>query len=151
MWKSIKPFLRDYENEDNACIIIDDMLMHKPWSKVNDVVCWHYDHVSQKMQKGILMLNFHYTDATGISIPLGYEIITKTENKWSEEHEKNIRLLLKHPNLFNGIAHRCCIKVNNSTNKVHSQTEPFSSISIWVFSNFKYLNFCIYLFNHNSF
>ncbi len=59
LWKSIKPFLRDYENEDNACIIIDDMLMHKPWSKVNDVVCWHYDHVSQKMQKGILMLNFH--------------------------------------------------------------------------------------------
>ncbi len=29
LWKSIKPFLRDYENEDNACIIIDDMLMHK--------------------------------------------------------------------------------------------------------------------------
>ncbi len=27
LWKSIKPFLRDYENEDNACIIIDDMLM----------------------------------------------------------------------------------------------------------------------------
>ncbi len=65
------------------------MLMHKPWSKVNDVLCWHYDHVLQKMQKGILMLNFHYTDATGISIPLGYEIITKTENKWSEEHQKN--------------------------------------------------------------
>ncbi len=43
------------------------------------------------MQKGILMLNFHYTDATGISISLGYEIITKTENKWSEEHQKNIK------------------------------------------------------------
>jgi len=91
LWKSIKPFLREYENEDSGCIIIDDMLMHKPWTKVNDVVCWHYDHVSQKMQKGILMLNFHYTDATGISIPLGYEIITKTENKWSEEYQKNIK------------------------------------------------------------
>ncbi len=33
----------------------------------------------------------YYTDATGISIPLGYEIITKTENKWSEEHQKNIK------------------------------------------------------------
>ncbi len=53
LWKSIKPFLIDYENEDNACIIIDDIFMHKPWSKVNDVVCWHYDHVSQKMQKSI--------------------------------------------------------------------------------------------------
>jgi len=32
-------------------------LMHKPWTKENDVVCWHYDHVSQRMEKGILMLN----------------------------------------------------------------------------------------------
>jgi hypothetical protein len=91
LWKSIKPFLRDYENEDNGCIIIDDMLMHKPWTKINDVVCWHYDHVSQRMEKGILMLNFHYTDTTGISIPLGYEIITKTEEKWSEEYQKYVK------------------------------------------------------------
>ena len=61
LWKSIKPFLRDYENEESGCIIIDDMLMHKPWTKINDVVCWHHDHVSQRMEKGILMLNFHYT------------------------------------------------------------------------------------------
>ena len=91
LWKSIKPFLRTYENEDSGCIIIDDMLMHKPWTKINDVVCWHYDHVSQRMEKGILMLNFHYTDASGISIPLGYEIITKTENIWSEEYQKYLK------------------------------------------------------------
>ena len=91
LWSSIKPFLRDYENEESGCIIIDDMLMHKPWTKENDVVCWHYDHVSQRMEKGILMLNFHYTDATGISIPLGYEIITKTEEKWSKEYQKYIK------------------------------------------------------------
>jgi len=91
LWKSIKPFLRDYENEESGCIIIDDMLMHKPWTKTNDVVCWHYDHVSQRMVKGILMLNFHYTDDTGISIPLGYEIITKTQDKWSEEYQKYIK------------------------------------------------------------
>jgi hypothetical protein len=91
LWGSIKPFLRDYENKESGCILIDDMLMHKPWTKVNDIICWHYDHVSQRMEKGILMLNFHYTDATGISIPLGYEIITKTEDKWSEEYQKNVK------------------------------------------------------------
>ena len=91
LWKSIKPFLRNYENEDSGCILIDDMLMHKPWTKTNDIVCWHYDHVSQRMEKGILMLNFHYTDASGISIPLGYEIITKTEEKWSDEYQKNVK------------------------------------------------------------
>jgi len=91
LWKSIKPLLRDYENEESGCIVIDDMLMHKPWTKANDIVCWHYDHVLQKMQKGILMLNFHYTDASGISIPLAYEIITKTEDVWSEKHQKYIK------------------------------------------------------------
>ena len=91
LWKTIKPFLRNYENEDSGCIVIDDMLMHKPWTKTNDVVCWHYDHVSQRMEKGILMLNFHYADDTGISIPLGYEIITKTEDKWSEKYKKSIK------------------------------------------------------------
>jgi len=91
LWRTIKPFLRNYENEDSGCIVIDDMMMHKPWTKTNDVVCWHYDHVSQRMEKGILMLNFHYTDDTGISIPLGYEIITKTEDKWSEKYKKSIK------------------------------------------------------------
>ena len=91
LWKSIKPFLRDYENENSGCIIIDDMLMHKPWTKTNDIVCWHYDHVSQKTVKGILMLNFHYTDNTGISIPLGYEIITKTEDVWVEKYQKYVK------------------------------------------------------------
>ncbi|MEA2100020.1 MAG: IS701 family transposase, partial [Campylobacterota bacterium] len=57
----------------------------------NDVVCWHYDHVQQRMAKDILMLNFHYTDATGISIPLGYEIITKTESIWSDKYQKYIK------------------------------------------------------------
>jgi len=91
LWKTIKPFLRDYENEQSGCIIIDDMLMDKTWTKENDIVCWHYNHVSQRMQKGILMLNFHYTDDSGISIPLGYEVITKTEDVWSKEYKKNIK------------------------------------------------------------
>jgi hypothetical protein len=91
LWKSIKPFLRDYENEDSGSILIDDMLIHKPYTKVNDIVCWHYDHVSQRMAKGILMLNFHYSDDSGISIPLGYEIISKSEDKWSEKYQKYIK------------------------------------------------------------
>ena len=92
LWKNIKSLLRYYENENSGCILIDDCLLHKPHTKVNnDVVCWHYDHVSQKMAKGILMLNFHYTDDSGISIPLGYEIISKTENKYNEEFKKDTK------------------------------------------------------------
>ena len=67
------------------------IVLHKPHTNINDIVCYHYDHVSNKMVKGILMLNFHYTDSTGISIPLGYEVITKTENEYSEKYKKNIK------------------------------------------------------------
>ena len=91
LWQSIKSFLRDYENEDSGCIIVDDSLLHKPYSKVNDVVCWHFDHVSGKSVKGIMMLNFQYTDDSGISIPLGYEIITKTEEVWNDEYQKYVK------------------------------------------------------------
>ena len=44
LWETIKPFLRNYENKNSGCIVIDDMLMHKPWTKTNDIVCWHYTH-----------------------------------------------------------------------------------------------------------
>ena len=92
LWKNIKSLLRLYENEESGCIVIDDCMLHKPHTKVNnDVICWHYDHVSQKMAKGILMLNFHYTDDSGISIPLGYEVITKTEDVWSEQYQKHVK------------------------------------------------------------
>jgi hypothetical protein len=92
LWINIKSLLRCYENENNGCIIIDDSLLEKKYTKVNnDVVCWHYDHVQHKMAKGIMMLNFHYTDDTGISIPLGYEIISKTEDIWSKKHNKFIK------------------------------------------------------------
>jgi len=91
LWKTIKPFLRDYENEEDGCIIVDDSLLHKPYSKVNEVVSWHFDHVSGKSVKGIMMLNFQYTDDSGISIPLGYEIITKTEDVWNDKYQKYIK------------------------------------------------------------
>jgi len=91
MWQTTKPFLRDFENEKSGCIVVDDCLLHKPHSKTNESLCWHFDHVSQKMTKGILMLNFLYTDDSGISIPLGYEIITKSEDVWSDKLQKYIK------------------------------------------------------------
>jgi len=91
LWQTVKPILRDYENIDDGCLLIDDMLFYKPYSKVNDVICWHYDHTFGRNQKGILMLNFHYTDASGISLPLGYEVITKTEDVFDEKKKKWVK------------------------------------------------------------
>jgi len=60
LWNKVKPILRKYENEEDGCLLIDDSLLAKPYSQTNEVICWHYDHVSHRSQKGILMLNFHF-------------------------------------------------------------------------------------------
>ena len=91
LWRSVKPILRKYENETEGCLLIDDSLLAKPYSQTNEVIYWHYDHVSHRNQKGILMLNFHYTDASGISLPLGYEIVTKTEDVYDKKKKKWVK------------------------------------------------------------
>ena len=37
------------------------------------------------------MLNFHYTDESGISLPVGYEIVTKTEDVYDKEKKKVVK------------------------------------------------------------
>jgi len=91
LWNRVKPILRNYENEDDGCLLIDDSLLAKPYTKESDIVCWNYDHTIGKSRKSILMLNFHYTDASEISLPVGYEIITKSEKEYDEKKKKWIR------------------------------------------------------------
>jgi len=85
LWHRAKGLLRTYEDEAQGCILIDDTVLHKPYTKENDIVCWHYDHSAGKCVKGICMLNFHYTNADGISIPLDYEVISKTEKYFDKK------------------------------------------------------------------
>jgi len=91
LWTTVKPILREYENEEEGCLLIDDSLLSKPYSSTNEVIDVHYDHVTHRNMKGILMLNFHYTDASGISLPVGYEIITKTEDVYDEKKGKWVK------------------------------------------------------------
>lgn len=91
LWNYVKSILRNYENEADGCLLIDDSLLAKPYTKESDMVCWHYDHTVGKSKKSVLMLNFHYTDATGISLPVGYEIITKSEKVYDEKKNKVVR------------------------------------------------------------
>ena len=91
LWNHVKAILRDYENEKDGCLLIDDSILAKPYTKESDMVCWHYDHTIGKSKKSILMLNFHYTDESGISLPVGYEIITKSEKEYDEKKKKWVK------------------------------------------------------------
>ena len=79
LWKNAKDFLRNYENKEDGCLIVDDTILNKPYTKESDTVCYHFDHTVGRSVKGVSLLNFLYTDKSDISIPVAYEIITKSE------------------------------------------------------------------------
>ncbi len=80
-WHFIKPTVRRIAHEDGV-IIVDDTIEEKPYTDENDIVCWHYDHTTNRQVKGINLLNFLYhrvfDDAEDFSLPLAFEVIAKT-------------------------------------------------------------------------
>src|SRR6266498_626185 len=77
LWRIVKPFVRQIQCADGV-MIIDDSIAEKPSSDENDIVCWHYDHAHDRMVKGINFLTclYHVTD---MSLPVGFDVIAKTE------------------------------------------------------------------------
>ena len=82
LWQKIKPLVRRYETT-NACLIFDDVIVEKPYTDENEMVCWHFDHSKGKSVKGVNMLNaFYHTQNMEMSqplrLPVGFQIILKT-------------------------------------------------------------------------
>jgi hypothetical protein len=64
LWLSVKPVLRQHE-EDDGVIIFDDTIEEKPYTKESELVCWHHDHTKNRSVKGINLLN---VNICGVSI-----------------------------------------------------------------------------------
>jgi len=82
LWQKVKPLVRRHETTD-ACLIFDDVIIEKPYTDENDMICWHWEHSQSKSVKGVNMLNaFYHTQDSGMSqplrIPIGFQIILKT-------------------------------------------------------------------------
>ena len=75
LWKSAKPICHEIRSKD-AVFIIDESVEAKPYTDENELICWHYDHVSGKNIKGVSMLTGLYHSG-GMSVPVGAEFITK--------------------------------------------------------------------------
>lgn len=58
-WRCIKSTLRQVQHADGV-IIVDDTIEEKPYTDENAIVCWHYDHTTNRHVKGINLLNFLY-------------------------------------------------------------------------------------------
>jgi len=77
LWKKVKKIVREIESED-GCLIIDDTIIEKAYTDENEIVCWHYDHTQGKSVKGFNLINLLY-HSNDISIPVGFEVVKKTE------------------------------------------------------------------------
>jgi len=78
-WKSIKKTVRQVERADGV-IAIDDFIAHKPHSSENEIVCFHYDHTSGRIIKGINIVSFTYVNRQTdpkVKLPIAFEIIHK--------------------------------------------------------------------------
>lgn len=40
LWQGVKPLVRQHESE-TACLIFDDVIMEKPHTDENEMICWH--------------------------------------------------------------------------------------------------------------
>ena len=77
LWQIAKPHVRKIEDE-NGVMIVDDSIAEKPYTDENDIICWHYDHSQQRNVKGINFVTCLYHNH-GISLPVGVELVQKTE------------------------------------------------------------------------
>lgn len=82
-WKSVKKIVRAIESKDGI-LCVDDTIEEKPHSTENDLICWHWDHSKNRNIKGINIVNFLYTapldDGQWVDVPVGYELVYKTEH-----------------------------------------------------------------------
>ena len=75
LWQLVKPVVRSIENSDGV-LIFDDTIQEKAWTDENELMCWHYDHVSGRNVRGINLLNALY-HCNGTSIPVAFELVKK--------------------------------------------------------------------------
>lgn len=77
LWQIAKPVVWEVERSDGS-LILEDSIEEKPYTDENDIICWHFDHSKGVNVKGINFLSCLY-QAGDISIPIGFELVKKTE------------------------------------------------------------------------
>jgi len=89
LWRIAKPHVRKIESPQGV-MIVDDSISEKPYTDENDIICWHYDHSQQRNVKGINFVTCLY-HSSGVSLPVGFEIVAKTEHYTDPKDQKEKR------------------------------------------------------------
>lgn len=108
LWKLVKPTVRKIQSTDGV-IIIDDSVEEKPYTDENELICWHFDHTKSETVKGINMVSTLY-HSNGISVPVAFELIKKTETVTDPKTGKQKRKCPKTKNEYYRQMLDTCIK-----------------------------------------
>jgi hypothetical protein len=76
LYQKSKAFLREGEAKGVVSLSFDDSIAEKPYSEVNGVVNWHYDHTKGFTVKGINFVSALYSDDE-VSVPLSLQVVEK--------------------------------------------------------------------------
>jgi hypothetical protein len=92
LWRLVKVHVRETESPEGI-IALDDSIEEKPYTDENDIVCWHYDHAKGCQVKGINFMTalYHSPFHGGVSLPVGFQIVTKTEHYVDPDTKKDRR------------------------------------------------------------
>lgn len=86
LWRLVKPHVRQMQTPEGV-IIVDDSIAEKPYSDENDIVCWHYNHSTGQLVKGInFMTALYYSH--DVALPVGFTLIAKTEQYVNQKDGK---------------------------------------------------------------
>jgi DDE superfamily endonuclease len=89
LWRIVKPFVRQVQSSAGV-LIIDDSIEEKPYTDENEIVCWHYDHATDRQVKGINFLSALY-HSQEVRLPVGFQLIAKTEFYLDKKTQKQKR------------------------------------------------------------
>ena len=77
LWQIVKPLVRQVQ-KDNAVLVIDDSIAHKPHTDASELIGWHYDHTTGTSVKGINFLTTLYC-VDDVSLPVAFALVEKDE------------------------------------------------------------------------
>lgn len=78
LYQKSKTWLRERETKGMVTLSIDDSIAEKPYSEVNGVVNWHYDHTKGFSVKGINFVSALWSDEH-ISVPVSLQVVEKEQ------------------------------------------------------------------------
>lgn len=81
LWRQAKPLIRQVEAQrlpaEFAVLIVDDSILEKPHTDVNELICTHWDHSQQRFVQGLNFVSLLY-QAGEVALPIAAELVAKT-------------------------------------------------------------------------